>query len=77
MNAFWSVLNPFMDPKTKEKIQMLKPKTENKRFIFEKILEDVDHSNLEKEYGGENEFQWDFEREKDREEIIQFKFSSI
>lgn len=51
MSAFWSVLNPFMDPKTKEKIQMLKPKTEDKRTYFEKLLEDVSEEELEVEYG--------------------------
>lgn len=75
MNTFWAVLTPFMDPKTKEKINFLKPtKTEGGKKVFEKLLEDIALDHLEEEYGGVCTFKWDYERELMREEKIEFKF---
>lgn len=50
---FWKVVSPFLDDVTKKKIRFIKK--------YEELLEYIDKSELEAEYGGENQFVYDFE----------------
>jgi len=60
-STFWSMISPFIHPITKEKVHFLKD--------FTAITEYVEEDNLELEYGGTNDFQYNFDQHWNKEEL--------
>eukprot|EP01125_Pyxidicula_operculata_P004228 TRINITY_DN1627_c0_g1_i1.p1 TRINITY_DN1627_c0_g1~~TRINITY_DN1627_c0_g1_i1.p1 ORF type:complete len:189 (+),score=48.54 TRINITY_DN1627_c0_g1_i1:342-908(+) len=52
-SAFWSVISPFLHPITHSKIRFVKKTDE--------LLQIIEKKELEVEYGGDNNFKYDFE----------------
>jgi hypothetical protein len=55
-SAFWKIVSPFLDPVTSNKIVFVKNKTKDAALI----LEQVESDQLEKDFGGSNEFKFDY-----------------
>mmetsp|Transcript_22772 Transcript_22772/g.49921 ORF Transcript_22772/g.49921 Transcript_22772/m.49921 type:complete len:282 (-) Transcript_22772:199-1044(-) len=55
-STLWAMLTPFMETKTANKVQFLKPKTAR-----DQLPDYVDLSNLEKSVGGDLTYEFDFE----------------
>jgi len=58
-SAFWNVIKPFLNEVTLAKVQFINGKAQ-----FPKILEVIDQSMLEKDYGGDVEFVYDHDNWK-------------
>jgi len=60
-SMFWNVISPFLHPITKEKIRMVKQ--------FNILLEWIDEENLEVNYGGTNDFKYNYDQHWNKEDI--------
>lgn len=62
-HAFWGAISPFVDETTKSKIHMMKDLKKSNP-----LAEVADGMQYEKVYGGESDYQWNYERDHLKED---------